>query len=34
VTVIPPEDWTQRPKGTVNRDTMTRRLRNGAFSLD
>jgi non-ribosomal peptide synthetase component F len=34
VIIISPEEWTQRPKGTVNRDTMTRRLRGAAFSPD
>jgi hypothetical protein len=27
VTTVSPEDWTQLPKGTVDRDEMTRRLR-------
>jgi len=31
VTVIPPKNWTHRPKGTVSRDTMTRRLLDTAF---
>ncbi|MFB6273115.1 MAG: AMP-binding protein [Salinibacter sp.] len=30
VTSISPDDWIQRPKGTVDRDAMTRRLRDGA----
>jgi len=34
ITVVPPQEWTQRPKGTVHRNTMTRRLRNAAFSPD
>jgi len=29
VGTIPPEEWQQRPKGTVDRDAMTRRLREG-----
>jgi acyl-CoA synthetase (AMP-forming)/AMP-acid ligase II len=34
VTTVPPEEWTQRPKGTVDRDAMARRLWNAAFSPD
>jgi acyl-CoA synthetase (AMP-forming)/AMP-acid ligase II len=29
-TVVPPDDWAQRPKGTVDRAAMTDRLRTGA----
>ena len=32
VTIVSPDDWTQRPKGTVDRTAMSRRLRNDASS--